>query len=371
MINITTTTTTPTNNALEIANEILELMSKVRKELNLLPPLNGIKRKLPDEDEDVHKRVKLSPSDVNRIYDRNEFLGRLKTYPGIYIYSRRPVSAVACAKNGWYYEKTVESLDNDVGLLSCKDCKGTLAVIDLSPHDPSNPQINKIITIYEEGLKAYHKEGCFWEFSQCNDYVNSFPISTYKEALELVCTQGKLLYSQQHILPNIVDPLDKYQRRAVNQVAQHYEHNKDEAMAIVTDSSLITAYTLPLYGWKLKSTEVPYLQCDSCFQRYSLSQENKSDQFDVIKEHRPNCPWVSSTDALIYRPGSQQGLMNGYGWMLGFVNKEHLLLLEALESNRTALQHLSDKKDALRKKLEEDTKRILLAASKPFTPSPE
>ncbi|KAI9012556.1 C3HC zinc finger-like-domain-containing protein [Phycomyces nitens] len=369
-----TNTTTTSTSALEIANDLMSLMSKVRQEQNLLPALDGIKRKLPaeeeEEEEEVRKRAKLSPVDVNRIYDRNEFLDRLKTYPGIYIYSRRPVSAIECAKNGWCYEKTVESQDNYVGMLSCNDCKGTLAVIDLSPHDPSHPQVSRITAIYEEGLKAYHEEGCFWRLSRCNDYVNSFPITTYKEALEILCTQGKLLYSQRDILPAIVDPLDKYQRRAVNQVAQHYEYNKDEPMTGAADPALITAYTFPLYGWKLKSTSVPYIQCDSCFQRHSLSQETKADPFDVIKEHRPNCPWVSSTDSLIYRPGSSEGLMNGYTWMLGFVNKEHLLLLEALESDRTALQRLSDKKAALRKKLEEDTKQILLAASKPFTPSP-
>ncbi|KAI7871525.1 C3HC zinc finger-like-domain-containing protein [Spinellus fusiger] len=355
------------HSTLQSAQALVGLMERVRKEHQLLPYTPSPKQDVVSiKDTLLIDTSSDTPPYLNRIYDRQAFLTRLKTFSVLYIQSHRPVSAMTCAKHGWHSTRTVDTDSGIMCLLACSDCTGTMAVVDLSLHNPKDPRVQTIKAKYEAGLYTLHTQECFWRLSRCDDSINRFPISSFKQARVYLQHQSKRLCESQHPLPALVHPLTRDRVEALQEVCRHE-----------SPSSSMDSYLLPLFGWCLEEVVSAGVSshsiiCNDCFHRHFLDAMEGELSFDLVQSHRTHCPWIHGQEALIqwhatesnslYSLYNTKTPLSGYQWMILFITKEHRLLLQSLVSDRTIIEYARQQKALLHKRLEGEAKEILRSA---------
>ncbi|KAI8368729.1 hypothetical protein BD560DRAFT_447377 [Blakeslea trispora] len=285
------------------AQELKDLVAKIRKEAKLLP--TPAKRPLEDTKEE-EKQVKI----IKTVWDDTAgLMTRLKTFTTLYHCAPRPMSALEAAKHGWQHKSTQE---DTTALLLCMDCQRTMYVIDLPTQYQHKPEAIKTIQYYQKGLFECHLETCPWRYHACKDTTYTFPFTTLLEGLDRLQNQARLFVTasqqNQQPIPLLKHTLTPDILKKLKFVVTQFE--KEDKVEDCLDG-----YLLSLFGWSVLHTDLPGIQCDLCFSQRGFFQ---SDQLDLLEEHKAYCPW---------RKASKEE-QSGYEWMLSILLMEYSLLIK-------------------------------------------
>ena len=191
---------------------------------------------------------------------------------------------------------------------------------------------------YLKGLSELHEKNCIWKYSECDEWVYSFPFFTSYDAIKRWKDQVYALVTKNDSLPSVESPLvsDHIVVMDLFLVIQLTDHQFQIAenmkmmqkllkLELELDNSirpidwlqhknLPSAMILPLFGWNFLIIEQrPILKCDLCFRALGLWNYNTADNaasdrhgyysglnsIDAEKEHRPYCPWINCDQAQI------------------------------------------------------------------------
>lgn len=288
-------------------------------------------------DASSHVNEKLATYDPD---SREEFLKRLQTFKLI-TYSPKPteIDAVAAARCGWFNEGGKESL-------TCKSCKVVWTMPSL--HNVSKDQLSETITKHQAMLVDQHKLSCPWRVRQAEPSIYSMEIpapaalsatvlqhaSELQTAASQISVKHPLTSHQVSLLLSAVNSAQAdLMRKAVSA-----ESSSLSMSQMPEESAIIVAF----FGWSLfspvsRSTNVSatatpsglstpgsgsgraMVMCKLCARQVGLwsfasgtlpqspspnggppaaARSSVTRQFDVLKEHRPHCPYIVKTTYL-------------------------------------------------------------------------
>ncbi|OBZ87842.1 hypothetical protein A0J61_04122 [Choanephora cucurbitarum] len=277
------------------AQELRDLVARIRKETRLLPTLKR-PRETDKEEIEAEKPVKVQKT----VWDSAGLMTRLKTFNTLYHCAPRPISALDGAKHGWRHKATQEDA---TAVLGCEDCSQTMYVIEIPIRYQHKPEAIQAISYYKKGLLQCHQEDCPWRYHGCKSTTYTFPLTTLLEGLDRLRNEARSFMTVASSIPTLKHPLSTEAFHKLKFVVSHFEKTEE-----------IDAYLLSLFGWTLLHPDLPGIQCDLCFSQKGFFQ---LDKLDVLEEHKPYCPW---------RTGEEE--QSGYEWMMGIVSMEYNLLIK-------------------------------------------
>jgi hypothetical protein len=258
---------------------------------------------------------------------------------------------------------------------------------------------------YLKGLSELHEKNCIWKYSECDEWVYSFPFFTSYDAIKRWKDQVYALVTKNDSLPSVESPLvsdhifviylflviqltDRQFQIAENmkmmQKLLKLELELDNSIRPIDwlqHKDLPSAMILPLFGWNFLIIEQrPILKCDLCFRALGLWNYNTVDNaasdrhgyysglnsIDAEKEHRPYCPWINCDQAQITTmpttrfnsrvPGKA---ICGWEFMLDMATIECKHLEEMYDLSPKAEQH--------RSQLHKEAQKLMKAAKSRLT----
>ncbi|CAM0135933.1 hypothetical protein VKS41_001626 [Umbelopsis sp. WA50703] len=299
------------------------------------------------------------------VLDREAFLKRLQTYSALFTYGK-PISPVECARHGWIDTRQYQT-DHLVSKLRCELCSGVVYVTDVK-HGASNELLHSIREKYLKGLSGLHEKNCIWKYSECDEWVYSFPFYTSYDAVKQWQENLGRIIASNITLPNVQSPLSAENMRLLEKLLK-LEHELDTSSPAadwLRHNQLESSLILPLFGWNLHVIEErPLLKCDLCFRAVGLWNYSNTGEalnsIDAEKEHRPYCPWINRNQAQIVSTlatpyNSQKSAPPVCGWefMLNTITIECKHLEEMYD--------LSPKAEQQRRKLHSEAQMLMNAA---------
>ncbi|KAG8831147.1 hypothetical protein FRC18_007071 [Serendipita sp. 400] len=286
----------------------------------------GMTSSIPPDDSD-HKLSTYDPA------SRDGFLARLRTFK-LLTYSSRPpeIDAVAAALCGWFNEGGKETL-------TCKTCRAVWTMPPLQ--GTSKEERAEAIARQKAMLIEQHQSSCPWRIRQSEASMYSMPLPSPSMLLNSILQQASRVQSVigsltiKHPLSNhqvgiLVSAISSAQAEILRKAASG--DNTSVNMNYLIDE---TAAIVTLFGWELASkvpgdktantsgmstpvlsplrthgTGKAMVNCHLCNRQVGLwsfqlpvplgvaspgaapVSPQTTRPFDVLKEHRPHCPYV-------------------------------------------------------------------------------
>lgn len=273
---------------------------------------------------------------------RADFLARLQTFK-LVTYSSKPsqIDAVAAARCGWFNEGKEQ--------LTCKTCKVTWT---MPPRPMSNKEeLASLVSQQQAMLVDQHSTSCPWKVRQSEETIYAMPIPSPSSLLTSILQKASRLQpsldgiSVKHPLTAhqtsiLVSAVGAAQSDAIRKAAAGVD--KPMELSFLPDE---TATIVAFFGWdrhtastsRLSASSTPnaslsrissglatprasasdkiMISCQLCQRQvglWSFSTASKDStlstpglsktptgrQFDVLREHRPHCPFVVKTTYL-------------------------------------------------------------------------
>ncbi|KAI9288675.1 hypothetical protein BC943DRAFT_350020 [Umbelopsis sp. AD052] len=309
------------------------------------------------------------------VLDREAFLKRLQTYSALFTYGK-PITPVECASHGWIDTRD-HGLDLEVSKLRCELCSGVVYVTNVK-HGVSEELLRSIREKYLKGLSELHEKNCIWKYSECDDWIYSFPFFTSYDAIRKWQDQVFTLVTKNVSLPLVTSPLTTENLAMMKKLLKLELElsNEDKPIDWLQHKNLDSAMVLPLFGWTFFEIEGrSALKCELCFRALGLWAYNYDgvslttgyassiplDSIDAEKEHRHYCPYINRKQAQITTAATSRHSTNDSGQAI--CGWEFMLDMATIESKHLEeMYDLSPKAEQQRTRLRQEAQDLMKAA---------